>query len=344
MRAMSELGRGAGAAAWFNAHAKRVTAKRVEAFRATLPDARVFAADSLEQAAAHADALIADPPAILFCGGGDGTAVTLLNLLRERGAKTFPTLALFKLGTGNGWPRAVHTPAYEKLLPRLPRLSLTPPSHRFDLLEVEGRLCQFAGVGWDATILHDYKRNLERRQSQLVGSRAAARLSKGVGGYLYSLFRITVPEELVRLREGRSRVRLTNIGEPAMTYDERGRRVTLAASEVELYEGPASVAAASIEPYWGAGFKAFPHSLDIPGRFNFRVYDRNVVHGVKNMVRLWRGDDVPGLTDWFLTGVRLTMSRPMPFQVGGDVVGTRETLELLLAKEKVDLVNWAELR
>ena len=37
------LGRGAQAAGWFNTHAKRVTAQRVDAFRAALPEARVYA-------------------------------------------------------------------------------------------------------------------------------------------------------------------------------------------------------------------------------------------------------------------------------------------------------------
>ncbi len=343
LRPMSDagtIGRGGDVAGWFNTNAKRVTPARVELFRAALPDARVFTASTFEEAARHADALVKQPARIVFCGGGDGTAVALLNLLRERGVRQFPLIGLLKLGTGNGWSRAVHAKGYRKTLSLVPTLPLAPKTTRFGLCEVEGRLCQFTGVGWDATLLHDYRRNLEKRQKQLVAAPIAAKLSKGVWGYLYALFRLTVPGELERARDGRTRLRLVNVGEPAMTFDGRGNVITLPASQTELYEGPVSVGAAGSEPYWGAGFKAFPHALKVPGRMNFRVYDRHVLIGVNNMFKLWRGDELPGMYDWFVTGVRLHLSRPMPFQVGGDVVGPREVLELRLAKESVDLVAW----
>lgn len=337
---VSLIGRGAHVAGWFNTNAKRVTQARVEAFRATLPDARVFAASTFEQAREHADALAKSLPDIVFCGGGDGTVVTLLNLLRDRGVTRFPIIGLFRLGTGNGWPSAVGAGKYEQELKRLPKLHLTPLTQRFQLVEVEGRVCQFAGVGWDASLLHDYKRNLEKRQKQILAGGLAATLSKGVGGYLYSLFRITVPEELARAREGRTRLKLENIGEPALTLDGRGQIIS-APHEPTLYEGPMSIAATGVEPYWGAKFKAFPHAQRVPGRINFRVYDGHVLVGVNNMFKLWRGDDVPGMYDWWVTGVRLHLSRPMPYQVGGDVVAPREVLDVTMARETVDLIDWS---
>lgn len=335
------LGRGAEVAAWFNTHAKRVTSARVDAFRATLPEARVYACTTFEDAERFADELVKSPPRILFCGGGDGTVVALLNALRKRGATRFPVIGLFKLGTGNGWPSAVAARRYEKELERLPRLPLEPPTKHFQLCEVEGRLCQFCGVGWDATLLNDYRRNLQNRQAQLLAGGLAARLSKGLGGYLYSLFRITVPEELQRAREGGISLRLENLGEPAFTLDAKRQRVLVPAEQKTLYEGPMSIGAAGIEPYWGSKFMAFPYALSVPGRMNFRVYDRHVLIGVNNMFNLWQGKELPGMHDWWITGVRLHLSRPMPFQVGGDVMETREVVDFLMAKETVDLVDWS---
>lgn len=334
------LGRGADAAGWFNTHAKRVTDSRVDLFRATLPDARVFACSSFEEAERHADELVKSPPRVLFCGGGDGTVVALLNSLRKRGATTFPLIGLFKLGTGNGWPSAVGAHRYEKELRRLPTLPLDAPSRHFQLCEVEGRLCQFTGVGWDATLLNDYKRNLESRQHQLVAGSMAARLSKGLGGYLYSLFRLTVPGEIQRAREGATILKLENLGEPALTFDPHKQKVLVPASQTVLYEGPMSIGAAGIEPYWGAKFMAFPHAQAVPGRMNFRVYDRHVLTGVNNMFNLWQGKELPGMYDWWVTGVRLHLSRPMPFQVGGDVMGTRDVIDFKMAAETVKLIDW----
>jgi diacylglycerol kinase family enzyme len=334
------IGTGAQVAGWFNTHAKRVTQLRVEAFRAALPEATVHACSTFDEAKAHADKLVKNPPKIIFCGGGDGTVVTLLNFLRERGMTKFPLIGLFKLGTGNGWPSAVGAHRYERELKRLPTMKLAPQTKLFQLCEVEGRVCQFAGVGWDATLLHDYKRNLEKRQSQLVAGGVAAALSKGVGGYLYSLFRLTVPDELARLRDGRTRLKLENIGEPALTFDGVGNIIPAPNGRM-LYEGPMSIGACGVEPYWGAKFMAFPHAYAVPGRLNFRVYDRHVLHGVNNMFKLWRGQELPGMYDWFVTGVRLHLSRPMPYQIGGDVVAPREVVDFTMAKETVELVDWS---
>lgn len=335
------VGRGAQVAGWFNTHAKRVTPRRVDAFRAVLPEARVFAASSYDAAERHADELAKAPPRLLFCGGGDGTIVVLLNALKKRGVTRFPLIGLFKLGTGNGWPSAVGARRYERELEGLPRLPLTPPTERFELCEVDGKVCQFAGVGWDATLLNDYRRNLEARQQHLVAGGLQARLSKGLGGYLYSLFRFTVPEELTRARDGKTRLKLINLGAPALTFDGHRRRVTVPENETTLYDGPMSIGAVGTEPYWGAKFKAFPHARDVPGRMNFRVYDRHVLVGVNNMFKLWAGAPLPGMHDWWVTGVRLHLSRPMPFQVGGDVMGTREVIDFRLAKETVELIDWA---
>ncbi len=335
------LGRGAEVAAWFNTHAKRVTPARVDAFRKALPDARVYACSTFEEAEGFADEIVKAPPKILFCGGGDGTVVALLNALRKRGATKFPTIGLFKLGTGNGWPSAVGARKYEKELRRLPHLPLEPKTIHFQLCEVEGQLCQFCGVGWDATLLNDYRRNLKNRQAQLLAGGMAARMSKGLGGYLYSLFRITVPEELARAREGRGTVlKLENLGEPALTLDANKQQVLVPAEQKLLYEGPMSIGAAGIEPYWGSKFMAFPYALAVPGRMNFRVYDRHVLTGVNNMFNLWAGRELPGMHDWWVTGVRLHLSRPMPFQVGGDVMEEREVVDFRMAKETVDLVDW----
>ena len=115
----------------------------------------------------------------------------------------------------------------------------------------------------------------------------------------------------------------------------------LPATQTTLYEGPMSIGATGIEPYWGSKFMAFPHATAVPGRMNFRVYDRHVLTGVNNMFNLWRGKELPGMHDWWVTFVRLHLSRPMAFQVGGDVMGTREVIDFKMAAETVELIDWS---
>jgi len=335
--------KGAVVAAWFNGRARRVTPKRIEAFRRAMPNATIYAATSLEEARADARALVEARPTLVLCGGGDGTAVVLLNLLREAGCTRFPTLALLKLGTGNGWPNAVGAFGYTRTLEALARLPKTLPTQRFDLIETEGRLSVFAGVGWDATLVHHYHSNLAQARQTPIAGPLAGKLNEGVGGYLFSLFTRTVPSEIGQLVfKGRTTMRVEDLGGDALELVKN--EVVRARGGKVLYDGPVSVGAAATEPYWGAKFKAFPHARRVPGRINFRVYDRPVFEGVANMLNLWRGSRVAGMHDWFVRAIRISLSRPMPFQIGGDVIGLREQMEFKVAAETVEVLDWAALR
>src|SRR5206468_3381189 len=79
----------------------------------------------------------------------------LLNLLRSAGATPFPTLGMFRLGTGNAWARVTGAREFDDDARALPSLPRPLPTRRFDLVEVDGTLCHFAGVGWDARVLND---------------------------------------------------------------------------------------------------------------------------------------------------------------------------------------------
>jgi diacylglycerol kinase family enzyme len=348
---MERIGMGLGVAVLLNGRAKRVTPKVVRALERTLPRATICVSEDLDQAKRHVAQIMSDRPVLLLSGAGDGGMVKLLNLLREVGAKPFPTLGILPLGTGNAWARVAGASDCPKLLDLLPRLPLPLPTTRFDLVEVENTLCHFAGVGWDARILNDYLRNLDRRSAQLVGSRIATRLHKGLGGYMYSLFRITVPEEWRLLRDhGQARVTVTNQGDAAYTLDALARPVEVDGSRAGglrsvLFEGPLSVGAGATTPEWGFGFRAFPHARAKPGTVNLRVYDRPVLEGVANMARLWRGAfPLPGMHDYFVTRAELGFSRPMPFQIGGDGLGLRDSIVLSVAKETVEVVDWGASR
>jgi diacylglycerol kinase family enzyme len=254
----------------------------------------------------------------------------------------FPPIALLRLGTGNGWPNAVGAPRFKSVLPRLSGLSWTPPIRRFDLIEIEQRLCQFAGVGLDATVLHDYAQHLANQRNQRVASKFVERLNKGLIGYLYSTFTVTIPQDVINThRHGQVRVTLENLGAPALTLDSHAKPVPVAHAPTRLYEGPISVGGAAVEPEWGHRFKAYPFAGRVPGTLNMRVYDRTAFQAARDMLRLWRGAfPLKGMHDFFITKARMTFSRPMPFQVAGDPIGLRESVDFQIAPQTVDLVDW----
>lgn len=351
MQTPATIGTGKGVAVLFNARAKQVTAKVVRAFQRTLPDALVLVSEDFDQARRHAARIAAERPEVVMAGGGDGSIARLINLLREAGHGPLPVLGVLKLGTGNAWARVMGARDYWDMLPTLPSLPRPLPTQTFHLVEVEGTLCPFAGVGWDARILNDYLRNLDKRSSQLIGSRIATRIHKGLGGYLYSLFRITIPEEVALLRtHGQPRMTMENLGETVYTLDAQGRPVRLEVSEGHtaprvLYQGPVSVAAAGVIEELGFGVRAFPFARRVPGHINLRIYNRTIVHATANILKIWQGHfPLPGLHDWFVQRVSMRFSRPMPFQIAGDGAGTRESIEFRVADQTIDVVDWNAAR
>jgi diacylglycerol kinase family enzyme len=344
---METIGTGKGIAALFNARAKQVNVRTVRAFQKALPDALVLVSEDFSQARRHAARIAHEKPDVVMAGGGDGSIARLLNMLREAGQGWFPVLGLLKLGTGNAWANVAGARGYLETVRALPAMPRPLPTQTFNLVEVENTLCPFAGVGWDARLLNDYLRNLDKRSSQLIGSRIATRIHKGLGGYLYSLFRITIPEEVALLwKEGQPRVVLENLGPEVFTLDSQARPILLREGDGHgvprvLYEGPVSVGAASTIEEWGFGFRAFPFARAVPGYINVRVYDKPALHATRNMMKLWRGEyPRPGMHDFYVKRVAMRFSRPMPFQIAGDGEGTRDRIEYRVADETIQVVDW----
>ncbi len=303
-----------------------------------LPDARVSVTRSLAEVQRWIDRDLApNPPDLILSGGGDGTAVTLVNELRDRKVWV-PRLGVLRLGTGNGWANVTNAPRARAAIAHIAALhGRTPPTRRFELVECDGRIAPFLGTGWDAEIVTDFKTQLAKLP---IGLR---RLSDGLPGYLMGMFTRTIPRHM--FGTGAAHVVLTNLGAPAMTVDARGEVVPLPGGETGavLYRGPASVAAAGTTEEWGFGFRAFPFAHAAPGRVSVRIYGAPVLEATRNMFRLWRGDAVPKMHDFFLTHGKMEFDREVPFQVGGDAMAPRTSFEFRIARDAVELVDWGQL-
>ena len=44
--------------------------------------------------------------------------------------------------------------------------------------------------------------------------------------------------------------------------------------------------------------------------------------------------------DWFATAIRMTFSRPMSLQIGGDAVGERRTVEYRIGARQIEMLDW----
>lgn len=331
-----------------NVHARKGSERVGSMAREFLPRARVAVTRSLDEARAWLrDELAPNPPSLLLSGGGDGTATALLNELRDLGID-IPPIGVLPLGTGNGWARVTGAPKTPQALRRIAALAgAPPPLRRFSLVEVvdpsadpesPSRVAPFAGTGWDAELVADFKAQLEAVPPPMRHAHA------GLYGYLRGLFTRTIPRHL--LGGGPARVRLINLGDDALTVDERGRVVPIVGARKGslLYEGPASVAAAATTEEWGFGFRAFPFAHAAPGRLSVRIYGAKVLEATSRMFKLWRGEHpMPKMHDFFVERCRMEFDREVPFQIGGDVLGNRREVEFQTATQSVDLVDWARV-
>jgi diacylglycerol kinase family enzyme len=333
--------------ALINAHSRHGSDALGERIRAALPGARVAVTRSLEEARAFLlQAFTTHQRPVVLSGGGDGTAVSLLNTLRDEGLP-YPTLGLLPLGTGNGWARAVGSVGPRAALESLAvlRSGTAPVLRRFGLVEVEGRVTPFAGCGWDAEILADYKRMVDDASGPIDPSAPpGARTGTKKGGALLPYLKSILTRSVPRLSKvDRPNVRLVNLGEPALKIDGSGRAVPVpnGGPGAVLYEGPYSVGGAGTTDQLGLGFKAFRFANLVPGRMAVRVYAAPPLEATLSIPMLWRGaHPLPYDHHYALTACRYEFDRPLALEIGGDVVGERSSVEFRLAPDTVPLVDW----
>jgi len=322
-----------------NLRARRGSRDLEDTIRAHLPTARVALTKTLEEAKAFLAELHSGPerPSLILSGGGDGTAVSLLNEW-DRTGSVLPTIGLVPLGTGNGWARATNSPSFQKAIRRLAAHTGDWPTRSFALVEVEGVLSPWAGTGWDAEILADYHKivkALPRGSDEYIG---------GFPLYMVSLFGRTVPRMVMRPR---TNVRLINLGAPALAIDENGAPVPVVDGEAGsvLYEGPISVTGCGTVRDLGLGFRGFPFAHARSGRMATRIYYETTLRASRNVRKLWRGHHpLPNDAHWLLDACRMEFDRPVNFEIGGDVVGERTSVEFRLADKRATLLDWSRLR
>ncbi len=339
---------GRGIAILVNANAKRGGRRVAVQIGRMLPRARVRLTRNQGEISVWLKELLGhdDVPRVIFAAGGDGTVIGLVNALDHvvpRGAE-LPIVGVLKLGTGNAWANTVGAPKLAACLDLLARLqdaypeSRPLPTRRFGLVDCMGTLTHFAGCGWDAQILDDYKQ-------QLAASKGPPRLfARSVYGYLSAMLLRTAPKTLLF---GRPHVLVENLGDEVYTLTPQGRlrRLDDLGYGAVLYDGLASVAGAATCREFGYHFRAYPFAERFLGMLNVRIYERSAPAAIKDIPDLWVGRfPLRGMHDWFTTAVRMTFSRPMALEIGGDAVGLHRSIEYRISRRTVRILDWNALR
>jgi diacylglycerol kinase family enzyme len=326
---------GAGLAILVNANAKRGGRRVAAEIRRALPGASVRLTRTIDEIEGWLRGL-SDPKCVL-AAGGDGSAVALLNALDRVVPKSdpFPPVGSLPLGTGNAWAHSLGARKLGVCVKSLAAHDGPIPTKRYTIFDCEGTLAFFAGCGWDAQILNDFKEQVEASPSR--------RLAKSVGGYVSAMLLRTVPKAIVH---GRPQLTIENLADTAytITADDKVLKLYGARRGTVLYDGWASVSGAATCPEYGYRFRAFPFAERMLGMMNVRVYDQKPVGALLAIPDLWKGaHPLAGMHDWFSTHVRFTYSRPMPLQIGGEAIGIRRTVEYKVSDRRIDALDWRRL-
>lgn len=319
-----------------NGNAGRVTPRLRKALREVVPDDRLFLTESQDHAREVLQGCVEREVRTVFAGGGDGTIVDTINTLARfrANADRLPSVGVLRLGTGNALAHWLGSgsPLRDLVRWREGRMHREVP---VPMVEAEGTLFPFAGLGHDAAIVNDYVALKKEAQGRWWQG-----LATGLSGYFLAGLGKTVPNYLTR---DNPMVTVTNLGGPAWRVDVDGKRVGPVVQPGELlYRGPAGVLSCATTPLYGYGLRMFPHALREPGRFQVRIVALNTLECVWNFKDAWTGRlSHPRVYDFMAERVRVVFDDAMPYQLGGDARGYRRELTFGLGQFPVTMVGQA---
>jgi len=330
-----------------NANARKVTQKIVHALSHVIPERDLFVSRSEQDGRRAVQTILDRRYHTVFSGGGDGTFALLVNEIqrqmdargRHSGVKA-PKMGVLRLGTGNGMATLLNAslPRGGGILDDVlrARAGEVPGYRRLDLLQVDGRRAQFAGLGIDGRILNDYI-----WVKQHVAKGFLRRAMTGPGGYLSSIALRTVPHYLTHSTSVECEV-FNGKHSPAHRLGPMGQPVGEPIEPGELiYRGRLKMAAAGTIPFYGYEFKMFPFAARRRGMMHLRLGQVSTPAVLANLHKLWKGRWFPdGVLDFHASEVDIRCEHPMPFQIAGDAAGYRNELHLGIAPEQVELVDF----
>jgi len=320
-----------------NRNAQAVGPRVLAWFRTRLPPASLHVVATLDESRAALARVLADGFGALCVGGGDGSfqqvVADLIALTPEPAPR--PVLMPLRLGTGNAIADVAGASDGRAIgLARdLARAASDEPGRALGLLEVEGRITHFTGVGLDADWAGDYTWLIKQR----LGRGRLLPLVRGLPGYLMTAFGLTLPRLLVRPRRPIRIVALADV----RRLDLRGRTTATIADGDVVHAGEVSVAAASTVVPYSAGLPFFPFADDLEGAFQLRASDLGLGGVLARLPRARSGafDDPKHVWDFAARAVRFEFAEPTQWHVGGDVQPPVTSLTVRSSPSTVQLLR-----
>lgn len=323
-----------------NGRAKSVNEDVISTLDRMMAGGDLFVSKSLSDAREIARLIIMRGYHTVLTGGGDGTfTVMVTEVVKEarRRQAALPRFGLLKLGTGNAlaWVVGARSRGIGDLQADIDRLMADAGSRPIQLVEVEGQIAPFCGLGFDAALLADYAKT-----KALLGRTPLGAMTSGFVSYALAAAVRTIP---VAVLAPMPHVRVINAGGEAYRLGTKGSRVGMPFGKGDtIYEGPARLTALSTIPYYGFGFRVFPYANERPDRMNLRITTMTAGPFVRNAKAIWRGEyeSSEHLFDFLVEAVDIEIDPVTPLQIGGDFFGERSKVHAALTPEQIRLVDF----
>jgi diacylglycerol kinase family enzyme len=286
-----------------NANARAVSEKLIERLAEIVPAGDLFLSRTMEDAQVFSRTIVRRGYGQVFLGGGDGTLVTTMNLLRQTAHKealAMPTVGVLKLGTGNAMARSLG--AGDPIVDANHVVQKGPQaSAPVQFVETEdGELTPFAGMGYDGIVLNDYV----ALKKSAHGNPIAKKLVESVWGYLGAMLFKSVPSQL---KAKPPHVKITSTSDAyLMVATDNGDVEQLVPAGTVLFEG----------------------SIPIP------------VILAKLYPSIWKGKfRYPTLKDFLVKDVCIESDTELPYQVGGDARGQKRAIRCKVSEQPVQMIE-----
>ncbi|MFC1848727.1 diacylglycerol/lipid kinase family protein [candidate division CSSED10-310 bacterium] len=349
---LSPRASGHGIAVLLNENAKKVTGRVKRAIADVVPRSSFYTSHTSEEAYQHVKDIIDRGYERIFSGGGDGSIIQLMNMVRsyvdEKNTRlealsrdmqqkiqkiNYPRLGILKLGTGNGMSYLVGA---KRGLRNIRKALVSPDTKTLNLslIEAENWCFTFSGLGWDAAIQNDFVWFREKFRRF-----ALARQIGGLGGYLTAMAVRTIPREIFRRKPAQVTIRNSDGPVYRAEYPDTMRLTDIGPGDV-IYQGPVNVTGVGTVPYYGFKFTAFPFSRIRSDMMNLRIVRAGVFECISHAYSIWTGKYTgQHFLDFLTSGVTMEFSEQMPLQMGGDPYGYRSNIEYTMSNHQVEVID-----
>lgn len=320
-----------------NENAKSVTDRLVRRLMPLIPAGDLYCSRGLNQAKDQYRWILEKGYGQVFCGGGDGTAMSAINMLNLLAAKLrvqLPRIGILKLGTGNALASVLNAKKAARDVEHILNGGRLIAA-KIGMVECEdGTMAPFAGMGHDALVLNDY--NALKRQFEHTKLRPVA---CSLLGYLFAIMSMSIPRHLALGSKPLIKISSSKAAHKIVHVNGKDEKIYYPAGTT-LYEGPASIVSVGSIKVFGFNFTMFPFVGDDPHLIQVRVSPCPIPTLFSNLYPIWRGTfRHPDLHDFLVSDVIVESNRALPYQVGGDACGYRNRALFKAAQKPIEMVQ-----